>query len=199
MSSTGGSNQSRSGSKRSKGSGKSTTDTIRWPTDFLDFLKLLDQHKVKYVIVGGYAVGIHGYIRPTHDLDVFVEISPQNAAALVKVFHEFGFTDSQADEELFLTKGAIVRVGGEALRVEVFNDISGVTFAECFAESVAETVEGIPTRFIGLPQLLTNKLKSGRVKDLVDYDYLTKPERCLKKSAVKKSAKETPRKRPKKK
>ena len=59
MSSTGGSNRSKSGSKPSKGSGKSTTGMIRWPTDFLDFLKLLDRHKVKYVIVGGYAVGFH--------------------------------------------------------------------------------------------------------------------------------------------
>lgn len=197
MSNTGESSRSKSGSKRSKGSGKSTTDMIRWPTDFLDFLKLLDRHKVKYVIVGGYAVGIHGYIRPTHDLDVFVEVSQHNAAALVKVFRDFGFKDSQADEELFLTKGAIVRVGGEALRVEVFNDISGVTFAECFADSVEETVEGVPTRFIGLKQLLANKLKSGRGKDLVDYDYLTKPERCLKKSATKKPTKKTTRKKKK--
>jgi predicted nucleotidyltransferase len=170
---------------------------IRWPTDFLDFLKLLYRHKVKYVIVGGYAVGIHGYPRPTHDLDVFVEVSQHNATALVKVFRDFGFMDSQADEELFLTKGAIVRVGGEALRVEVFNDISGVTFAECFAESVEETVEGIRTRFIGLKQLLANKLKSGRGKDLVDYEYLTKPERLLRKSAAKK-AKGTARKKSKK-
>ena len=168
---------------------------IRWPTDFLDFLRLLDRQKVKYLIVGGYAVGIHGYIRPTHDLDVFVEVSRQNAAALVRVFREFGFADSQADEELFLTKGAIVRAGGEALRVEVFNDISGVTFDECFAESIEETVEGVPTRVIGLKQLLANKLQSGRAKDLIDYDYLTKPERFLKKSVTRKPAKKATRKK----
>ena len=195
MSNTGGSNRSRGGSKPSKDSGKSATAMIQLPTDFQDFLKLLNRHQVKYVIVGGYAVGIHGYIRPTHDLDVFVEISPDNAAGLVKVFRDFGFQDSQTNEELFLIKGTIVRAGGEALRVEVFNDISGVGFEECFAESIEETIEGIPTRFIALKQLLANKLKSGRPKDLVDYDYLTKPERCLKKSATKAPVKKAARKK----
>ena len=197
MSNTGGSNRSRGGSKRSKGSGKSATAMIQLPTDFQDFLKLLNRHNVRYVIVGGYAVGIHGYIRPTHDLDVFVEMSPHNAAALVNVFCEFGFQDAGVDEELFLTKGTIVRAGGEVLRVEVFNDISGVTFEECLAGSVEETITGIPIRIIGLPQLLVNKLKSGRPKDLIDYEYLTKPERLLKKTAAKTPVKKRVRKRTK--
>lgn len=71
------------------------------------------------MIVGGYAVGIHGTIRPTHDLDVIVEMSSHNAAAPVNVFREFGFQDAGVDEELFLTKGTIVRVGGEALHFVV--------------------------------------------------------------------------------
>lgn len=195
MSSTGGSNRSGKDSKPSRRSGKSATAMIQLPNDFQDFLKLLNRNNVKYLIVGGYAVGIHGYIRATSDLDVFVEMSPSNAAALVKVFEEFGFKNSGANEELFLTKGAIVRVGGEALRIEVFNEISGVQFDECFAECIEAKVEGIPTRFIGLKKLLANKLKAGRGKDLIDYDYLTKPERFLKKSAAKKPAKKTTRKK----
>lgn len=189
MSSTGGSNRSGKGSKRSRPSGKSATGMIQLPTDFQDFLRLLHRNNVQYVIVGGYAVGIHGYIRATSDLDIFVELSPHNAEALAKVFEQFGFKNSGANAELFLTKGAIVRVGGEALRIEVFNEISGVKFDECFAEALEANIEGIPTRFIGLKQLLINKLKSGRPKDLVDYDYLTKPERFLKKSAAKKATK----------
>lgn len=169
---------------------------IRWPIDFLEFLKLLNRNEVRYLIVGGYAVGVHGYIRVTSDLDVFVDMTGGNADALVRVFQQFGFDDTDIDRELFLTPGTIVRAGGPALRVEIFNEISGVQFEECFAESIQELVDGVPVRFIGLRQLLINKQASGRRKDRIDYDHLSGPQRLIsgtKESQSRRASKKKPK------
>ncbi|MBC8113048.1 MAG: nucleotidyltransferase [Candidatus Saccharimonas sp.] len=148
--------------------------TIPLPPDFSEFLKLCDQHDVRYLLVGGYAVAYHGHPRTTGDMDVFVERSSDNAARLVAVFRDFGFLEAEITPELFLEPGAIVRIGVPPLRLEVFNEISGVTFEECFARAV-ETKQGqIRIRVIALRELLKNKHASGRKKDLADIDELNR-------------------------
>ncbi len=148
--------------------------TIPLPPDFSEFLKLCDRHEVRYVLVGGYAVAYHGHPRTTGDMDVFVERSSDNAARLVAVFHDFGFREPEITAELFLEPGAIIRIGVPPLRLEVFNEISGVTFEECFAQAV-ETEQGqVRIRVIALHDLLKNKLASGRNKDLADVDELNR-------------------------
>ena len=74
------------------------------PPDFKEFLKLLNEHKVEYLLIGGYAVGYHGYPRATDDLDIWVAIHPDNAQKLVTVFHAFGISDPAITTELFLQK-----------------------------------------------------------------------------------------------
>ncbi len=145
------------------------------PKDFKDFLKLLNARRVKYLIIGGYAVGYHGYPRATGDLDIFVEISPANAKALVGAFKKFGFDVPELKESLFLRKGKMVRVGRPPMRLEVLNDISGVSFDECYTSRVTDVIEGIQLHFIDLPHLLANKRASGRAKDLADVENLQGP------------------------
>jgi hypothetical protein len=79
--------------------------------DFNEFLKLLNSTGVEYLLIGGYAVAIHGYVRATNDLDVWVRISPSNAAATVQALREFGFTVPNLNTELFLQEGNVVRMG----------------------------------------------------------------------------------------
>lgn len=81
------------------------------PPDFKEFLKLLKAHDVRYLLIGGYAVGYHGYPRATEDLDIWVAIHPDNAQKLVSVLKIFGFDDPVLTPELFLQKPKIIRMG----------------------------------------------------------------------------------------
>jgi len=68
---------------------------ITLPPDFKDFLRLLNEHQVKYLLVGGYAVGYHGYPRATNDMDIWITIRPDNATRMVSVLRAFGFDSPQ--------------------------------------------------------------------------------------------------------
>ena len=147
--------------------------TIRLPADFRDFLKLLHSHRVEYLLVGGYAVCYHGHYRNTGDIDFWVAVHRENATRLVKLIREFGFDVPDLSEELFLQKGRIVRMGVEPVRIELLTEISGCEFADCYSRRIDATLDSIPVSIIGLPDLLRNKLKAGRVKDLDDASKLS--------------------------
>lgn len=99
--------------------------------NFFEFVKLLEAEGVKYLIVGGYAVGFHGYPRYTGDIDIFVEINSVNAKKLVKVFSDFGFPET-AKEEYFLEKDSSIAIGEPPQRIHVLTGIAAVTFLECY-------------------------------------------------------------------
>ena len=140
---------------------------IPLPPDFSDFIRLLNRHRVRYVVVGGYAVAFHGYARYTGNIDFFVEKSARNARALQKVFKDFGF-DPPPEAALFLEDKRIVRIGFPPMRVEVSNHIDGVAFAECHGSRIQTKVAGIRVPFIDLEHLRKNKRSAGRPKDLED-------------------------------
>lgn len=144
--------------------------------NFADFLKLLNVHGVEYLVVGGYAVGFHGFVRATGDLDVFVGLSERNAEKLVSVFHDFGFDSPELIPALFMEPGQIIRLGVPPLRLEVLNQISGVTFPECYESRIQEAIDGIPISFIDRKRLIQNKRAAGRPKDLADLDALTQDD-----------------------
>lgn len=138
------------------------------PRDFREFIGLLNARRVRYLVVGGYAVAYHGFPRTTGDIDIFVELSRRNAVAMVEVFQRFGFAGSGIKPEFFLDKGEVVRLGREPLKLEILNDISGVTFTECYKRRVRARIEGLRVNFIDLPDLVRNKRASGRDKDKLD-------------------------------
>jgi hypothetical protein len=138
------------------------------PRDFRDFIALLNERRVRYLVVGGYAVAYHGYPRATGDLDLFIELSRKNAGAMVAVFKSFGFESAEITPEFFMEKGQVVRLGREPMKLEILNDISGVAFAECHRHRIRARIGGLRINFIDLPHLLRNKRASGRDKDLLD-------------------------------
>lgn len=140
--------------------------------DFKEFLKLLNAHQVRYLLIGGFAVGYYGYPRSTNDIDVWVEISDENASKLVSVIEEFGFALPELTSDLFLQPDKIVRMGIPPMRIEVLTSISGVDFEECFSDRVEDEIDGVPVNLIGLIHLKENKRASGRHKDLDDLDNL---------------------------
>jgi predicted nucleotidyltransferase len=145
---------------------------IHLPPDFKDFLRLLNDHQVKYLLVGGYAVGYYGYPRATADMDIWVAIHSQNADKLVSVLKEFGFDFPELSAELFLKKDQIIRMGVPPIRIEIITTISGVTFDECYSELLEETLDGVKVNLISLEHLKINKKASGRHKDLNDLENL---------------------------
>jgi len=136
--------------------------------DFKDFLKLLNSHKVDYLLIGGYAVGYHGFPRATADIDIWIAINPQNAAKMVKVLTKFGFKVPELSTDLFLHKNKIVRLGNAPVRIEVFTSISGVDFDECFQNKTIAIIDHVKVNIINLEDLKKNKKASGREKDLID-------------------------------
>lgn len=148
--------------------------TIPIPRDFREFIFLLNAENVRYVIVGGYAVAYHGYPRATADLDIFIDISKSNSAAVLAALKKFGFSHPQITSEFFQKKGRVFCLGREPLRLEIINDIDGVTFAECYKHRIKTKLGDLPINFVDLARLKRNKKASGRAKDLADLEQLAK-------------------------
>lgn len=142
------------------------------PDDFKEFLRLLNEADVQYLLIGGYAVGYHGYPRATADMDVWVAVAPDNASKLVSVFQQFGMQDSMLTPSLFQQRGKIIRMGVPPMRIEVLTEIDGVVFADCYAARIATEIDGQVVQLISREHLRMNKRASGRHKDLDDLEHL---------------------------
>lgn len=146
--------------------------TIQLPADFKEFLQLLNEHSVEYLLIGGYAVGYYGYPRATVDMDIWIAINPVNAAQVVATLKTFGFDLPELSEDLFLQENQVIRMGVPPMRLELLTSISGVEFETCFAERVVDEIDGVMVNLISLAHLKQNKLASGRHKDLNDLEHL---------------------------
>jgi hypothetical protein len=134
-------------------------------------LKLLNSENVDYLLVGGYAVGVHGYPRSTADLDVWVAVGEENAARLGRVLEQFGFSSKSVLTADLLREGRILRMGVPPLRIEIMTQASGVSFPECYAARVVASIDGIEVNVIDLDHLKVNKRAAGRLKDLAILDF----------------------------
>lgn len=146
--------------------------TTHLPSDFKEFLQLLNVHNVRYLLIGGYAVGYHGYPRATVDMDVWIAIHPENARRVVMALKEFGFDLPEVKETIFLQENKVIRMGVPPIQLEILTSISGVEFADCFHERVVDVIDGIQVNLISLERLKENKKASGRYKDLNDLEQL---------------------------
>ncbi len=146
--------------------------TIHLPPDFREFLKLLNAHQVEYLLIGGYAVGYHGYPRATADMDIWIAMRPDNASKMVTTLRKFGFDVPELSADLFLKADQIVRMGVPPVRLEITTTISGVDFVTCYAARVVDVLDGVEVNLINLEHLKINKKASGRYKDLNDLENL---------------------------
>jgi hypothetical protein len=133
---------------------------------------LLNSKKVKYLLVGGYAVGCHGYPRATADMDIWVAISPGNASKLVAVLQDFGFNVPELRAELFLREDRVVRLGEPPLRIELLTSVSGLKFDQCYPHRCTARMDGLRVSVVSLADLKRNKAAAGRPKDLDDLAHL---------------------------
>ncbi|MGB1126217.1 MAG: nucleotidyltransferase [Phycisphaeraceae bacterium] len=143
--------------------------------EFLAFLKCLNDETVDYLLIGGYAVNIHGYSRATTDMDVWIATTPENAGKLIRAFDRYGFDVDGMSESIFTEPRSIVRFGEAPMKIEVVTTIGGVEYTKCRANAIKVNVSGLTVPVISLADLRLNKAASGRPKDLVDLEHLPEP------------------------
>ena len=141
--------------------------------DFKEFIQLLNEHDVRYLIIGGYAVAFHGHPRYTKDLDIWIEPDQKNAGRLLKALAQFGFASLGLTEADFLEPDQIIQLGYPPNRIDLLTTLPGVEFSKCYAAKVITTIDDTLMNFINLEDLRQNKEASGRLQDLADLENLT--------------------------
>lgn len=142
--------------------------------DFEDFVSLLNQHEVAYMVVGGYALAFHGKPRHTGDLDIWIDVSESNADKMLYVLADFGMASLGIEREDFLEDGIITQIGYPPLRIDILNQIDGVDFITAYTNKQIIDVDGLLVNYIGLDDLIKNKEASGRHQDISDVKSLRK-------------------------
>lgn len=144
--------------------------------DFKEFVASLKEHGAEYMIVGGYAVGVHGYPRYTGDLDIWLNPTADNADRVLLALRDFGFGGLNITRADLTKENNIIQLGQPPLRIDLLMSIDGVSFSECFGKRVERTFDGLQMNFISYYDLVTNKKASGRHRDLDDVENMPVPE-----------------------
>lgn len=140
--------------------------------DFREFVQLLNKNEALYMIVGGYAVGIHGHPRYTGYLDIWLLPHRENAEKIFLAIKEFGFDSLKITVEDLMKKETVIQLGYPPLRIDLLTSIDGVSFEECYPNRMQIEIDKIPVSFIGYDDLIKNKKASGRHQDLGDIENL---------------------------
>lgn len=140
------------------------------PQDFRELLNLLNQRGVEYLLIGGYAVGAHGFVRNTGDMDIFYRVGAENTQALAAALADFGF---EVESTLLDRPNVMFRMGTKPMMVELLSEISGVQFEDAYLRREQLLLAGgLSVPLISLADLRTNKAASGRTKDRLDLEEL---------------------------
>jgi predicted nucleotidyltransferase len=148
--------------------------------DFSDFVELLNQHGVEYMVVGGYALAFHGEPRFTGDMDIWIDVNASNAEKMVQVMHDFGAASLGFTREDFMDEGIIKQIGQPPLRIDILGAIDGVNYRDAEKDKMFFNSAGLKIPFIGVKDFIKNKEAAGRKKDLQDVKKL-KPKLIQKK------------------
>jgi hypothetical protein len=140
--------------------------------DFKEFIQLLNANQVNYLIIGGYAVAIHGHPRYTKNIDIWVEMSSENADKIITALEQFGFGSLGLSAQDFQTPDQIIQLGYPPNRIDLITTPDGIDFETCYRSKTEVMVDDIPVQFIDLDNLKKNKKASGRLQDLADLENL---------------------------
>lgn len=138
------------------------------PTDLKELLRAFNDHAVKYLIVGGYAFGVHAEPRATKDLDIFIRSDEENSRAVFDALAQYGSPLADLGPHDFMD-GTTFQIGQPPTRIDIVQQIDGITFDEAWEHRVEGLVDGeIKTAVISRDDLIRNKLAAGREQDLLD-------------------------------
>ena len=143
--------------------------------DFTDLLRAFVAADVRFLIVGAYALGVHGRPRATGDLDVWVEASPENAARVMSALATFGAPMSELSEADFASEGVTYQIGVPPGRIDLLTELTGLSFAEAWPDRLTKPFGDVEVGVIGRAAFIRNKRATGRTKDLADIEGLEQP------------------------
>ena len=138
--------------------------------DFVDLLRAFVAADVRFLIVGAYALAVHGRPRGTGDLDVWVDATPDNAARVMRALGAFGAPLADVAEADFTTPGVTYQMGVPPGRIDILTELTGLAFADAWPARIQRPFGGIDVDFIGRDAFVLNKRATGRPKDLVDVE-----------------------------
>lgn len=144
--------------------------------DFVDLLRAFIDHNVNFMVVGAYALGVHGRPRATGDLDIWVEPTRENAARVMLALADFGAALDQITAQDFSRPGIVFQMGLPPRRIDVLTELTGVTFAEAWPSRLRAPFGPISVDFLGRETFIKNKRATGRAKDLGDIESLDGPD-----------------------
>lgn len=144
--------------------------------DFIDLLRAFAAHDVRFLVVGAYALGVHGRPRATGDLDVWIDATPENAERVMAALAEFGAPLTELRSDDLARPGIVFQMGLPPGRIDVLTELTGLTFAEAWPGRVRAPFGSIEVEFIGRDAFIANKRATGRLKDLGDIESLDEPE-----------------------
>lgn len=143
-------------------------------SDFSDFIAALNMSNTEYLVVGGYAVILHGYYRTTNDLDVWVNKTPENHLRLSKAFAIFGMPLFDMNLGNFMSeKFDVFSIGRSPLQIDIITKLKGLSFGDAFPLALQKEIEGLKVNYLSLADLIKAKKASGRYKDLDDIEKLS--------------------------
>ncbi|MBP1699672.1 MAG: hypothetical protein H6Q41_4860 [Deltaproteobacteria bacterium] len=142
--------------------------------DYRDMLQILLGNKVRFLVVGAYAMGAYGFPRATGDFDIWVDTSPENSKKVYSSLSRFGAPLTEISEETFTEEDIVFQIGIAPRRIDILTHIDGVRFKDAYESKVVIEVEGLPIPFISKNDLIKNKRSTGREKDKLDADYLSR-------------------------
>jgi hypothetical protein len=142
--------------------------------DYRDMLQILLGNKVRFLVVGAYAMGAYGFPRATGDFDIWVDTSPENSKKVYSSLSRFGAPLTEISEETFTEEDIVFQIGIAPRRIDILTHIDGVGFKDAYESKVVIEVEGLPIPFISKNDLIKNKRSTGREKDKLDADYLSR-------------------------
>ena len=144
--------------------------------EFIDILSVFTDEKVEYLLVGGYALGFHGYSRGTGDIDLWVRREEENSMRVLRALKLFGAPLFGITSDDFLIENTVFQIGVPPARIDVITDIDGVDFSEAWPGRKFVSVNGLEIPLLEKALLLANKKASGRPKDLPDILWLESEE-----------------------
>jgi predicted nucleotidyltransferase len=148
--------------------------------DQKELIEKFNEHGVKYLVIGGHAVGIHSEPRGTKDLDLFIKTDPENSLAVFRALAEFGAPIAGMTPEDFNDKPtSVFQMGVPPARIDILQGIEGVDFDQAWPKRVDEVLAGqVLAHIISRDDLITNKLAVGRLQDLADVEKIREAERA---------------------
>ena len=146
--------------------------------DFSDFIVALNQHEVEYILIGGYAVILHGYTRTTGDLDIWLNRTPENYEKLVLAFSSFNMPmfDMTKDNFLYNDDFDVFSFGVSPVAIDLISKAKGLDYREAAKQAKNVEIEGLNIRLISLGDLIKMKKAANRAKDLNDIEHLPDPD-----------------------